>query len=138
MFCRTCGKEVSNEAMMCIACGSPPTAGNLHCQNCGSETNSNAEMCTKCGVRLVGGSAIGGAKSKMAAGLLAIFLGGIGIHRFYLGYNVIGICQLILGLLGFVTCGITSVASWVWGVIEGVLIFTGSINKDASGRPLKE
>ena len=137
MFCRTCGKEVSNEAMMCMACGSPPTAGNKHCQSCGAETNPNAEMCTKCGVRLVGGS-VSAPKSKMAAGLFGIFFGSIGIHRFYLGYNAIAIAQLVLSLLGLVTCGITFVASWIWGLIEGISILTGSINKDASGRPLGE
>lgn len=137
MFCRTCGKEVSAEAIMCIACGSPPTAGNKHCQSCGAETNVTAEMCTTCGVRLIGGSA-NPAKSKMAAGLLGIFLGGIGIHRFYLGYNAIAIVQLVLGLLGFITFGITALASWIWGLIEGILILTGSINKDATGRPLRE
>jgi TM2 domain-containing membrane protein YozV len=74
----------------------------------------------------------------MAAGLLGIFLGGLGIHRFYLGYNGIAIAQLVLGLLGIVTCGITSIASAIWGLIEGILILTGSINRDAQGRPLKE
>jgi len=77
-------------------------------------------------------------KSKMAAGLLGIFLGVLGIHRFYLGYNGIGIAQLILGLSGIFTCGITSIAAYIWGLIEGILIFAGSIATDAEGRPLKE
>ncbi|MGH9673495.1 MAG: TM2 domain-containing protein [Bryobacteraceae bacterium] len=74
----------------------------------------------------------------MAAGLLGIFLGCLGIHRFYLGYTGIAVAQLCLGLLGIVTCGITSAASAVWGLIEGILILTGSINRDAQGRPLKD
>ncbi len=70
-------------------------------------------------------------KSKMAGGLLGIFLGGFGVHRFYLGYTGIGVIQIIVTL---VTCGIGA----IWGLIEGILILTGSINKDAQGRPLRE
>ncbi|WP_408648914.1 TM2 domain-containing protein [Tumidithrix elongata] len=40
-------------------------------------------------------------KSKVTAILLCFFLGGFGIHRFYLGYTVIGIVQLLtIGGLG--------------------------------------
>ncbi|MFC3160089.1 TM2 domain-containing membrane protein YozV [Chryseobacterium arachidis] len=34
-------------------------------------------------------------KSKSTAALLAFFLGGIGIHRFYLGQNTLGILYLV-------------------------------------------
>jgi len=78
------------------------------------------------------------AKSKMAAGLLGIFLGGLGIHRFYLGYTGIAVAQLVLGLSGIFTCGITSIASAIWGLVEGIMIMTGSINKDAQGQPLRD
>jgi TM2 domain-containing membrane protein YozV len=74
----------------------------------------------------------------MAAGLLGVFLGVIGIHRFYLGYTGIAVAQLVLGLLGFLTCGITAIASEIWGLVEGIMILTGSINKDAQGKPLRE
>jgi TM2 domain-containing membrane protein YozV len=80
----------------------------------------------------------GEAKSKIAAGLLGIFLGWLGIHRFYLGYTGIGVAQLVLGLLGFFTCGVTSLVSFIWGVIDGVMILNGSIAADAQGQPLKE
>lgn len=138
MYCRNCGKEVNEQAVMCLSCGVPPKAGKKFCQSCGAETNPAAEICTKCGVRLataVSGEAL---KSKMAAGLLGVFLGALGIHRFYLGYTAIGVAQLVLALLGVVTCGITTLAAWIWGLIEGILILTGTIDKDAQGRPLKE
>jgi TM2 domain-containing membrane protein YozV len=70
-------------------------------------------------------------KSKIAAGLLGIFLGGLGVHNFYLGYTQKGIIQLVLGIC---TCGL----SGIWGLIEGIMILTGSINTDAQGRPLKD
>ncbi len=69
-------------------------------------------------------------RSKLAAGLLGIFLGGLGVHRFYLGYTAIGVVQLILTIC---TCG----ASSVWGLIEGILCLTGHI-RDVDGRPLRD
>jgi TM2 domain-containing membrane protein YozV/ribosomal protein L40E len=138
MYCRNCGKEVAQEAVMCISCGVPPRNGKMFCQNCGAQTNPAAEICTKCGVRLSQSVSEQSQKSKMAAGLLGIFLGGLGIHRFYLGYTAIGVAQLILSLLGIVTCGITTIASWIWGLVEGIMILTGSIGKDAKGIPLKD
>ena len=68
-------------------------------------------------------------KSKMAAGLLGIFLGGFGVHNFYLGFTSKAVIQIVVSLL---TCGMGS----LWGFIEGILILTGSINTDADGRPL--
>ena len=72
------------------------------------------------------------AKSKIVAGLLGIFLGGFGVHRFYLGYTKIGVIQIIVTI---VTCGIGS----LWGFVEGILYLVGAGNytTDATGRPLR-
>src|SRR5512140_3523 len=139
MHCRNCGNEVIAQAVVCPSCGLAPNVGKQFCQNCGAQTNPAAEVCIKCGVRLAIPVPTGqGQKSKLAAGLLGIFLGFLGIHRFYLGYTNIAIAQLILGILGIVTCGITTVASSIWGLIEGIMILAGSIDKDAAGQPLKD
>lgn len=69
------------------------------------------------------------AKSKVLAGILGIFLGGLGIHSFYLGNAKKGILQLVVTV---VTLGFGS----IWGFIEGILILVGKIDTDASGRPL--
>lgn len=69
-------------------------------------------------------------KSKVAAGLLGIFLGGWGIHNFYLGNTKRGVIQIVVSLL---TCGIGG----IWGFIEGIMILCGSINTDADGNPLQ-
>ena len=74
-------------------------------------------------------------KSKLAAGLLGIFLGGLGIHNFYLGYQSRGLIQLLVSLL---TCGIGAVPMSIWGLIEGIQILTGSISVDANNVPLKD
>ena len=71
-------------------------------------------------------------KAKLAAGLLGIFLGGVGAHRFYLGYTKMGVIQLVVSL---VTCGVGS----IWGFVEGILILCGTcIPTDANGNPLSE
>jgi hypothetical protein len=131
MYCRNCGKEVADQAIMCMACGVPPKKGNRFCHNCGQETDPRAELCARCGVRLAPSPVLETAKSRVAAGVLGIVLGGLGIHRFYLGYVGIGIAQIAVTL---VTCGL----GWIWGFIEGILILTGSINRDAKGQPLKD
>ena len=103
------------------------------CSNCGEPLPENAYVCVKCGVKVEASVRTG--KSKVVAGLLGIFLGGLGIHNFYLGYNNKGITQLLICILG--SCIIVGpVIAEIWGLIEGILILTGSINKDAQGNDL--
>jgi TM2 domain-containing membrane protein YozV/ribosomal protein L40E len=135
MFCRNCGKEVQPNAEVCVSCGFKPQKGDKFCQNCGAETQPNQEVCVKCGVKLSKVTTLnigtGPGKSKIVAGILGILLGGLGIHRFYLGYTGIGILQIVVT---FCTCGLGS----LWGIIEGILILVGNINKDAQGNPLSD
>ncbi|MEG2322500.1 MAG: TM2 domain-containing protein [Bacilli bacterium] len=102
---------------------------NKFCPNCGTEIKDGAQVCLNCGKLFT--SANTEAKSKLAAGLLGIFLGAWGIHNFYLGNTGRAITQIILTL---VTCGIAG----LWGFIEGILILTGSINTDSNGNPLRD
>jgi|ERR1044071_587578 TM2 domain-containing membrane protein YozV len=68
-----------------------------------------------------------GADKKMVAGILAIVLNGLGIHKFYLGYNTEGIIMLAAWVLGLIfTCGIASMAVSVIGIIEGIMYLTKS------------
>ena len=70
-------------------------------------------------------------KSRLAAGLLQIFLGGFGVGRFYLGYTGVGVAQLLVSIF---TCGIGA----IWALIDGILIITGTPNIDANGVPLRD
>ncbi|WP_415856454.1 TM2 domain-containing protein [Sinomonas sp. G460-2] len=72
-------------------------------------------------------------KSRIAAGLLGIFLGSLGVHRFYLGYTKIGIIQIVVTL---VTFGFGA----LWGFIEGIMILARAeaFRADASGTPLAD
>ena len=80
---------------------------------------------------------------KMTAGLLGIFLGFIGVHNFYLGYTGKAVAQLVLTiaaiLLDCVGIGafIHPIPA-VWGLIEGIMLLCGSINKDGKGNLLKD
>jgi len=70
---------------------------------------------------------LGGENKKMLAGILAIVLGGFGIHKFILGYQKEGIIMLVATLIiGFITCGIGASAVWIVGLIEGIIYLTKS------------
>lgn len=132
MYCRNCGSLMNEQAAICVTCGVPVGKGNNYCPMCGDTTDSMSQICMKCGVNL---NAYGEQKSKLAAGLFGIFLGVFGVHRFYLGHIGIGVAQLLITVL---SCGLLSWATFIWGLIEGILILSGSINKDAKGVPLRE
>lgn len=62
-------------------------------------------------------------KEKIVAGLLAILIGTLGIHKFYLGYTKSGIIMLLVSLLTF---GIGAPVMAVISLIEGILYLTKS------------
>lgn len=64
------------------------------------------------------------AKSKIAAGLLAIFLGALGIHKFYLGYTGPGIILLLCGTVGWLCFFIPPIIASIIGLIEGIIYLT--------------
>jgi len=106
------------------------------CRHCGNELSENAFVCVKCGAKAEGENvpvSNPNAKSKIAAGLLGIFLGAFGVHNFYLGYNGKAWAQLLMAIL---SCGILAAVTSIWGLIEGIMILTGSINVDGKGNPL--
>lgn len=66
-------------------------------------------------------------KDHVAAGLLAIFLGSLGIHKFYLGYNTAGFIMLGVTILGSIfTLGIAGAVMGVISLIEGIIYLTKS------------
>ncbi len=119
MYCRDCGKKVED--------------GRDYCADCEAKRNTTKATGYENVVNQVPNANL--QKSKIAAGLFGIFLGAFGVHNFYLGYTGKAIAQLLITVL---SCFMLSVVSEVWGLIEGILILTGSINTDAQGNPLKE
>lgn len=128
MYCKNCGNPVDPNAAVCLHCGFAKGSGMSYCPNCGQPTIPGAAVCTSCGCGLAAAPGAD-AKSKMAAGLLGIFLGGWGIHNFYLGYTGKAVAQILLSCVGI---------GQIWGLIEGILILCGNIDKDARGVPLKD
>lgn len=64
-----------------------------------------------------------GAKSKIVAGVLALFLGGFGVHKFYLGCTTAGIIMLVIFIFGFIAIGIPSLVIGIIAFIEALIYF---------------
>ncbi|HUW17301.1 MAG TPA: TM2 domain-containing protein [Actinomycetes bacterium] len=83
-----------------------------YCFSCGVTLDARAEICPRCGVRQQPPpqvpTAVPQGRSKLVTALLAIFLGGFGVHKFYLGKLAQGVIYLIFfwtlipALVGFV------------------------------------
>ena len=68
-------------------------------------------------------SSTGSAKSKRVAALLAICLGGLGLHKFYLGYTVSGTIFLLVSIVGWVVAwflDIPPILNYLVVVIAGI------------------
>lgn len=116
----------------------------VFCRGCGKQIHQTAISCPHCGAQQTG-AANASPKSQSVATLLAAFLGGIGIHRFYLGKTISGIFYLIFcwtgipGLIAFIetlVMAFTSQQNWArahnngqlsepvhWAIKVVVLIF---------------
>lgn len=83
-------------------------------------------------------------KSKIAAALLAFFLGTLGVHNFYLGHTSRGAIQLALTIVGWITAILLVgfflvIGVSIWAFVEFILILvgSGSYAYDANGRRLQ-
>lgn len=139
MYCRQCGEKLNNpKAVICVKCGTNKGQGENYCPDCGQEVkNKDAEVCLNCGVRLKGAmnnfiskansNSSSNNNNKVVAGFLAIFLGAMGIHRFYLGYKQIGFIQL--GIFGVAMLFFLPIlwVNLIWAIIDAIQIFTGKL-----------
>ncbi|GGC79677.1 NINE protein [Undibacterium terreum] len=91
----------------------------VFCRGCAKEIHITARACPGCGAPQAG---TGNGKSKIAAGLLAILLGGLGVHRFYLG-KWWGVFYLL-----FCWTGLPALISLIEGI---VFLCTSDQNWDA-------
>ncbi len=84
-----------------------------YCHACGAALDQRVAVCPRCGAQQMAF----GRRSRLAAGLFGIFLGGLGIHKFYLGKVWQGVFYVL-----FCWTMIPSIA----GLIEGILYLTMS------------
>ena len=134
---KECETEMSDKAKFCPKCGAENAV--KFCPECCKQLSSKANMCPNCGYSFGSNynqAISNGAKSKVAAALLAFFLGGFGAHNFYLGYTGKAVVQLLLGTVGWLLFFIGPVVVGIWAFVEFILILTGSINKDAHGNDI--
>lgn len=101
MYCSKCGKEIDDAAIICPGCGC--ATQNYHQKY---NTAKRAENCSP--------------KSRLVALLLCVFLGSLGIHRFYVGKIGTGVIWLLtLGCFG---------VGWL---VDIILIACGSFSDSA-------
>jgi hypothetical protein len=101
IFCSSCGASIAADASVCPHCGSPNKA------NPAVQKDQGAQPGDKVDGKIV--------KSRAVAGLLGIFLGGFGIHKFYCGSIGLGVVYLIF-FWTFIPA--------IIGFIEGIIYIT--------------
>ncbi len=124
----------------------------MYCDYCGSYIDDNYTICPYCGASMgcvdpqyqqqyyqqyqqpymhpYQGYNNWKPKYRLIAVLLGVFLGGVGMHNFYLGKKRRAILQIVLTVC---TCGIGGLL----GLLEGILIFLHIINTDGYGNRLQ-
>jgi TM2 domain-containing membrane protein YozV/RNA polymerase subunit RPABC4/transcription elongation factor Spt4 len=110
-FCSACGKVIHSSATHCTQCGASQVAQQAQvpmakpanskatdqrfCSACAAVMHISATQCPSCGAKQSGNLAIS-SKSKTTAGVLALLIGGLGAHKFYLGRIGMGLIYLCL------------------------------------------
>ena len=108
MYCGNCGGEVNETQKVCLKCGFNVDDGGKFCRYCGKEVNIGASICVNCGCEIktnkTGQGNLNG-KDKVTVALLCFFLGGLGIHNFYMGEKKKGVMKIVFSFL----CGISGI-----------------------------
>lgn len=130
---------MATKIVKCPSCNTENTGLENFCRNCGTtladpfqneQNQPNQQMQQP---QMQSGAQIPGADKKILAGILAIVIGGFGVHKFILGYQQEGIILVASWLIAFaiamVTCGIGTPLIFipsVIGIIEGIIYLTKS------------
>jgi TM2 domain-containing membrane protein YozV len=127
----------------------------VFCSQCGAQVQYGASFCSACGARVNALDTAPGKqplvmpsytsplppdvdpksglpyshRNKIVAGLLQIFLGGLGIGRFYTGHVGLAVAQILVTIF---TCGL----GVLWPLIDGIFLIASDA-RDAEGRPMR-
>jgi len=120
----------------------------MQCPSCGLEVAGAPACCPSCGAGMIRKEGVSpmeltgvSPKSRLAATLLAFFLGEFGAHRFYTGKIGTAVVMLVLAIIGIATVwflvGIAFlVAVGIWALVDFIFAVSGNM-KDSAGRPIK-
>ena len=146
MFCEKCGQELAEGQAFCHNCGAPAPVQPAYEQPQYQQPQYQQPQYQQPQYQQPQyqqqpqygqpyAAPQGPAKSKLAAGLLAIFLGSLGVHNFYLGFTKRAVAQLLISVLSF---GIAAPIIAIWALIEGIFYLTDheGYTTDAKGVPL--
>ena len=84
-----------------------------HCRNCGAKLSEGADVCPDCGT--VQPTADEGRNERVVAGVLALFLGWAGVHKFYQGNTKMGVMYALI---------FWTAAPLIVSVVEGIIMLT--------------
>jgi TM2 domain-containing membrane protein YozV len=117
----------------------------IKCLECGGQVSDKALVCPHCGFPLRANVATPGRiKEKKVSGLrrsvafvFALFLGVMGAHNSYLGYNKKANIEFVIGIVGLVTSAVgigivVLIFLWIWALVEAL-----SYRTDADGLELE-
>lgn len=127
MFCDKCGRHLADGDKICPLC------------LCAVDIKDNSERADADIIELPSSGGeytveinASGGKSRLVGGFLQVFMGALGIGRFYLGYPGTGMLQIAVSL---VSCGI---GGFAWGLADGIRILGGKVDKDGWGNALAD
>jgi len=114
MFCKQCGSQIPDAAVMCVKCGVPTGAPAM--QPVQPMPMGPGQVVPKT------------RNAYVLLGLLPGFFGFPGIHNLYAGYTAAGLVQLLGSVL---TCWILWIPMYIWTIVE-----VATVMKDSQGNPL--
>lgn len=112
IICKRCSYEASDE--------------DIYCMNCGNKLEEEVEVVVK-------EEKIIGPRSKKTAILLTIFLGLVGINNYYLGQKTSFYIKLAINLITF---GLFIIVTWIWSLVELIIIIVKKDYIDGYGNKL--
>lgn len=104
--CNECGNMVSENAQVCPHCGNPMYRYQQPPQNFNAYNSQTTP------------------KSRTTTALLALFLGGVGVHYFYMGKPIPGIVFLVVWLLGWFIGFFPSIIIGILCLVQAIMMFS--------------